>query len=247
MYVRSSGRLLHQLGITRLIISPSFVRYRALAFLGLDRPQDPYRTLFIAGQQLNPFAPQSAVQGSSGTSWTRRGVPIVTRTSTLSSYNLVASTACRGGPSFRPFPECRRVPGHFGGACSNCKWWDHAARCSVRDGGIEVVDLDDDDDYDKGGPQRQMGPPGQRLLTAGSTPAAPIVLEQLLSPSYGACVRHLGMTCTSTFVSRTSSPYMAKPSRSQIIDIDWFFIDKPIMSYEVEITAKIACQTRWLK
>ncbi|OJD24033.1 hypothetical protein ACJ73_04608 [Blastomyces percursus] len=65
-----------------------------------------------------------------------------------------ACTACRGG---RPFPECRRVPGHFGGACGNCKWRDHAARCSVRDGGIEVIDLDDDDD--EGGSQRQIGGP----------------------------------------------------------------------------------------
>ncbi|OJD20098.1 hypothetical protein ACJ73_08569 [Blastomyces percursus] len=65
-----------------------------------------------------------------------------------------ACTACRDGPGFRPFPECRRVPGHFGGACGNCKWQDHAARCSVRDGGIEVIDLDDDDDDDEGGPQR---------------------------------------------------------------------------------------------
>lgn len=34
----------------------------------------------------------------------------------------------------KPFPECIRLPGYFGGCCGNCKWRDHAARCSVRDG-----------------------------------------------------------------------------------------------------------------
>ncbi|KAF2228495.1 hypothetical protein EV356DRAFT_457712, partial [Viridothelium virens] len=29
----------------------------------------------------------------------------------------------------RPFPECRQMPSHFGGACANCKWRDHGARC----------------------------------------------------------------------------------------------------------------------
>ncbi|KAF2228379.1 hypothetical protein EV356DRAFT_581615 [Viridothelium virens] len=28
-----------------------------------------------------------------------------------------------------PFPECRRVRGHFGGCCANCKWQDHAKSC----------------------------------------------------------------------------------------------------------------------
>ena len=43
-------------------------------------------------------------------------------------------TACQGPrPGFRPFPECRRVPGHFGGCCGNCKWRDHASKCSVQD------------------------------------------------------------------------------------------------------------------
>ena len=33
-----------------------------------------------------------------------------------------------------PFPYCIRLPGHFSGACGNCKWSDHAASCSQRDG-----------------------------------------------------------------------------------------------------------------
>ncbi|TGO31512.1 hypothetical protein BHYA_0615g00010 [Botrytis hyacinthi] len=28
-----------------------------------------------------------------------------------------------------PFPDCRRVPGHFGNSCGNCKWRDHGIRC----------------------------------------------------------------------------------------------------------------------
>ncbi|KAF2841139.1 hypothetical protein M501DRAFT_989695 [Patellaria atrata CBS 101060] len=42
--------------------------------------------------------------------------------------------ACRTR-DFRPFLSCHRAEGHFGGTCANCKWRDHAARCSVRAGG----------------------------------------------------------------------------------------------------------------
>jgi len=48
-----------------------------------------------------------------------------------------------------PFTECRRTLGHFGGACGNCKWRDHASRCSLankNDG--RVIELSDDDDGD---------------------------------------------------------------------------------------------------
>lgn len=50
-----------------------------------------------------------------------------------------ACTACRmqqeTNPNgwARPFPDCVRLSGLFGGSCGNCKWKDHAARCSVRD------------------------------------------------------------------------------------------------------------------
>lgn len=60
-----------------------------------------------------------------------------------------ACRRARTGP--RPFPECRRVAGHFGGACANCKWRDHASRCSVRG--------DEDDDVVVIG-ERRLGPPG---------------------------------------------------------------------------------------
>ena len=51
-------------------------------------------------------------------------------------------------PELRPFPKCRRVAGHFGGACANCKWRDHGARCFVRD-----------DSSDEGDKPLRLGPP----------------------------------------------------------------------------------------
>ena len=48
-----------------------------------------------------------------------------------------------------PFPECRRIVGHFGGACGNCKWRDHAARCRLvepDEGGSDGSDGDGSDD-----------------------------------------------------------------------------------------------------
>jgi hypothetical protein len=46
-----------------------------------------------------------------------------------------------------PFHECRRTPGHFGGACGACKWRDHAARCSQRDANQpDSSDSDSDDE-----------------------------------------------------------------------------------------------------
>jgi Protein of unknown function (DUF3716) len=83
--------------------------------------------------------------------------------------NVVSSpcTGCQGprhGP--RPFPECRRLPGHFGGSCGNCKWRDHAARCSVRDN--IIVEISDDDDPGEGS--------GQPQIEAGTTAENAIVL-----------------------------------------------------------------------
>lgn len=45
----------------------------------------------------------------------------------------VPCTRCRNARGRPVFPECRRVPGAFGGACGNCKWPDLAASCSVQD------------------------------------------------------------------------------------------------------------------
>ncbi|KAJ5249373.1 hypothetical protein N7524_011689 [Penicillium chrysogenum] len=50
-----------------------------------------------------------------------RGLPLIT-----------PCEACRQTQR-RPFPAYVRAPGHFGGACGNCKWRDAAIRCTVRD------------------------------------------------------------------------------------------------------------------
>ncbi|KAL4958604.1 DUF3716 domain-containing protein [Aspergillus stella-maris] len=48
-------------------------------------------------------------------------------------YLEVPCTTCQNVRGQLAFPECRHVPGAFGGACGNCKWPDHGLRCSVRD------------------------------------------------------------------------------------------------------------------
>jgi hypothetical protein len=52
----------------------------------------------------------------------------------------------------KPFPECRHAVGHFGSCCGNCKWRDHAVRCSLYsreqraiDGGTANNDDNNDD------------------------------------------------------------------------------------------------------
>jgi Protein of unknown function (DUF3716) len=69
-----------------------------------------------------------------------------------------------------------RLAGHFGGACANCKWRDHAARCSVRDS---------QDDNDRPGRDLEAGPAGngggrhvQALPAAGDSADNPIELPE---------------------------------------------------------------------
>lgn len=77
-------------------------------------------------------------------------------------------SACRSArPGLRPFPSCRRVQGHFGGACANCKWRDHAARCSVRDEG---------DDAPEDEPLSLAGP-GDPDAGGDGSAAAPLLIE----------------------------------------------------------------------
>ncbi|RFU72929.1 hypothetical protein TARUN_9328 [Trichoderma arundinaceum] len=64
----------------------------------------------------------------------------------------------------KPFPTCVRLPGHFGGSCGNCKWRDHASRCSERDAlGAPV----------RQGRSASNSPPhgGHALSTLGPAPA----------------------------------------------------------------------------
>ncbi|KAI1159087.1 hypothetical protein F5B18DRAFT_638134 [Nemania serpens] len=89
----------------------------------------------------------------------------------------------------RPFPTCVRLPGHFGGCCGNCKWRDHAARCSVQDRPNNSSDNNDNDDNDDNDNDNNNNPPPLLLLfkkprtprhrsgrTAGGSAANPIVI-----------------------------------------------------------------------
>ncbi len=77
----------------------------------------------------------------------------------------------------RPFPKCRRIVGHFGGACGNCKWRDHGARCVVRHGDEADEAGDSDGSSEPEEIPRPIGDDGrrQRLLTQGDA-GNPIVL-----------------------------------------------------------------------
>jgi hypothetical protein len=76
-----------------------------------------------------------------------------------------------------PFPECRQVAGHFGGACGNCKWRDHAARChSPSPASSDDEDGDEDDMPPPAGPRRLPAPVQPRLLMSSGSSEDPIVL-----------------------------------------------------------------------
>lgn len=79
-----------------------------------------------------------------------------------------------------PFPTCVRLSGHFGGCCGNCKWPDHAARCTNRDGGaIRGV---------RGGSLGTGGSnsPNTRGSNPSSTRGTPIRLSRRLGAGPGA-------------------------------------------------------------
>ncbi|KAM0123306.1 hypothetical protein ACHAP3_011236, partial [Botrytis cinerea] len=59
-----------------------------------------------------------------------------------------------------PFPECRRVEGHFGNSCGNCKWRDHGIRC-VRS------------DRPRAGPAGRPNPPPPPRASPDRSPTPP--------------------------------------------------------------------------
>jgi len=65
----------------------------------------------------------------------------------------VACTQCARPNGLRPFPKCRFVPEHFGGACANCKWRDHATRCNL----LEAEDDGSEDEWDEDRRSRSLG------------------------------------------------------------------------------------------
>jgi Protein of unknown function (DUF3716) len=83
----------------------------------------------------------------------------------IQSRGIVRNPPCdRCAVRMYPFLECRRVPGHFGGCCGNCKWPDAAASCSAKN------DDDDDDDSD-------VEFTGVRAIEGPGSAAAPIVVD----------------------------------------------------------------------
>ena len=129
-------------------------------------------TLMIANQGLGPFvtsAPARALLAVQGRNRSYNGnvvtaAKIATKRQPyvaallIQSRGLPATTPCSGCSGLgqprgrKAFPSCVRQAGHFGGACANCKWSDHAARCTVRDGatpsGGDSNPPDDDDSTD---------------------------------------------------------------------------------------------------
>lgn len=75
-----------------------------------------------------------------------RGAPPVAAPPRAAGGCTACSTLGTPAGDRKAFPECRHMPGHFGGGCGNCKWQDHAAICSVRDGQAESESSDDDDE-----------------------------------------------------------------------------------------------------
>jgi Protein of unknown function (DUF3716) len=90
-----------------------------------------------------------------------------------------ACTRCQRGRG--PFPECRRVQGHFGGCCGNCKWPDAAARCVFPitinvDSDSDSPD-DDDDEAEDVKPVVRQQDTSRAIEGPGVAAAHPILIE----------------------------------------------------------------------
>jgi hypothetical protein len=104
----------------------------------------------------------------------------------------------------RPFPECRRTPGHFSGCCGNCKWRNHALRCTIRDAQQRDVESSSDDDPDLGqGQGQQDGPVRDAVRIEVRIP--------FYNPPYGSSSRELG-----TYISFVRKHYLFLIAQSQL-------------------------------
>lgn len=138
--------------------------------------------LLIGGQQLAPHChnnQQRAVLALPGQNVPFvRGAILPTQVGThrpsyinamlIQSRGVVSGPCDRCQRSLRPFLECRRVPGRFGGCCGNCKWPDQAARCTERDNDDDddVVVISSDSSDDGGSPPPRLPPPPPRKRNA---------------------------------------------------------------------------------
>ena len=88
----------------------------------------------------------------------------------IQSRGVLVSAGCLNcqARGMAPFSECCRMPEHFGECCGNCKWRDHARRCSVHNNDVLIVisdDEDDNDDVNEGEPAAQSRRITLTLLT----------------------------------------------------------------------------------
>jgi Protein of unknown function (DUF3716) len=176
-------------------------RWRApnAANTALTDADAPANSVFmVSGQQLAPLCHsrmQRAVLALPGRDvlFVRGGItPQQLDTQRLSYVNAIliqragilipaGCNECRRR-GFTPFPECRRVVGQFGGACGNCKWRDHAARCRTIEPDKGDSDSGDESGSEDDAPRRPDPPPRiadnrrrQRPLGGGSA-VNPVVL-----------------------------------------------------------------------
>jgi len=68
----------------------------------------------------------------------------------IQSQSVLVSAGCTNCQthSMTLFLKCRHTSKHFSECCSNCKWRDHAARCSVHNNDVLIVILNDENDND---------------------------------------------------------------------------------------------------
>jgi len=68
----------------------------------------------------------------------------------IQSQGVLVSAGCTNCQtrSMALFLKCRHTSKHFSECCSNCKWCDHAACCSVHNNDVLIVILNDENDND---------------------------------------------------------------------------------------------------
>jgi hypothetical protein len=160
--------------IPLLTVRNSLVLYNQAVAVAAAAGANANPVLLVGGQALRPFVhrPQQIavlalpgqdvvfVRGTITPGQMGQHRPSYTNAVLIQSRGQLQAPPCgrcRGSPGLTPFPECRRLPGHFGGCCGNCKWRDHAVRCSARDAGPD----------NNPGPGAGGGAGAQRTILAG--------------------------------------------------------------------------------
>ena len=72
---------------------------------------------------------------------------------------------------FTAFAGCVSIPGVWGGACSNCIWQDHGARCTAQGGGGAPIRTETKDT------KRRVSGTGKKGRSSVGSSSAPLLLE----------------------------------------------------------------------